>query len=134
MLVDNCWISLANMCKPRAGFGLVTVGDSMFAIGGWMYTSKFEKLALASVERYTASTQAWAFVAPLPDARYNAAVAVVGHRIFVIGGVRNGQPCTTVFEYDTRADRWRTAPPLPEPMQKCIAATVYSSNSLTDRR
>ena len=51
--------------------------------------------------------------APLPVPRYNAAAAALGGKLYVAGGVRGVDPVRNMFVFDARADRWRSAPPLP---------------------
>ena len=71
------------MATPRTHLGatLPTIYGRMFVFGGWDgYT------ALASAEVYDPWTNTWSALPPMPTARYKAAYAAVGYKIYVIGG------------------------------------------------
>jgi len=56
----------------------------------------------------------WAALTPMSEARQEVGVAVIGNRIYVVGGFRtNGSTANTVEVYDVAADRWSFGPPLP---------------------
>ena len=92
----------------------------LYAIGGGPGTAAAVTAAgfpnQAVVERYDASTNTWQALAPLPDARANAAAAFDGlGSILVFGGYdTNGTGRTSsVFRYHIASDTWSLASLLP---------------------
>ncbi len=91
---------IAALQTPR--WQLASAGDSsgVYAIGGLDGSGQ----VLGSVERYRPSTGSWAYVAPLPQARFNfAGLADGAGHIYVFGGagVNNSTSVTnTVFRYN----------------------------------
>jgi N-acetylneuraminic acid mutarotase len=67
----------------------------------------------------------WTVAAPLPTARQEVAVAVLGGHVYVIGGLgETAEPLNTVESYDPAADRWRRHAPLPVAVHHPAAAAV----------
>ena len=66
---------------------------------------------------------AWTVKADLPAHRHFAGGAVRDGKIWVIGGVIDGQPSTSVCTCDADADTWATGPSLPSP---CVHGSVTS--------
>lgn len=71
------------------------------------------------------SSGSWLALAALSDPRQEVAVAELGGRIYVIGGLRGDRSTAdTVEVYDPAADRWTLAAPLPLPLHHAGAAAV----------
>jgi hypothetical protein len=67
----------------------------------------------------------WSAHAPLPTARQEVAVAALGDRVFVIGGLGElGAPIGTVEAYRPVSDSWETLTPLPAAVHHAGAAVV----------
>jgi len=66
----------------------------------------------------------WERGAPLLTVRSEVAGAVVGDRIYVVGGLTPTGVTDAVEEYDPAADRWRMRARLPQPIHHPSAATV----------
>jgi N-acetylneuraminic acid mutarotase len=67
----------------------------------------------------------WSVRAPMPAARQEAAVAVLGSQIFVVGGFgARAEPVATVEVYDVASDRWDARGPYPMPVHHAAAAVV----------
>ena len=78
--VENAWTTLAPMPTPRGFHGLVAVRGQLFAIAGRIYAGP------AAVEAYDPDQHSWHSLSPL-DGRLNRfAAAVIGDKIYVIGG------------------------------------------------
>jgi N-acetylneuraminic acid mutarotase len=72
--------------------------------------------ATRRVDAYDPVTNSWARVADLPEALTHSAVAVDGHRIYLIGGFVGNHPGPStrhVWIYDTIANTWSAGPSLP---------------------
>ena len=64
---------------------------------------------------------------PMPTPRMNPAAAVVGGKIYVLGGIsRQGLAVATVEEYDPATDSWTRRAPMPTPRGMLAAASVGS--------
>jgi Tol biopolymer transport system component/N-acetylneuraminic acid mutarotase len=69
--------------RTHLGATLPTIYGKMFVFGGWNGHT-----ALANAEVYDPWANAWSALPPMPTARYKAAYAAVGYKIYVIGGNR----------------------------------------------
>ena len=67
----------------------------------------------------------WSTHAPMPTARQEVAVAVLGDRVVVMGGFgERGAPVATVEAYHPATDTWQTLAPLPVGVHHPAAAVV----------
>ena len=66
--------------------------------------------AWKAVEVYNPATDTWTTNAEMPVMRAGAGIAVLGGRIYVMGGFAGQQPSASVEEYDPTNDSWRTLP------------------------
>ena len=79
----------------------------LYSIGGAMGAGT--TAGTASVERYSATTNSWTTLAPLPQARIGATATYDGHgHIIVIGGIDPTTSAATVsvFSYDIATNLW----------------------------
>jgi N-acetylneuraminic acid mutarotase len=85
----------------------------VFVLGGFGPTAE----PMATVEVYDPSTNTWELRAPLPVPTHHAAAAVVGNRLFIVGGFTGGRvswtPLADVYEYDAARNSWTPRDPLP---------------------
>jgi hypothetical protein len=83
---EDFWTTKAPMNQARTDFGLVTVGDKIYAIGGSM--SKSSRVnAVGTNEEYNPKTDTWTTKAAMPTPRARFAIATYGNLIYCIGGV-----------------------------------------------
>lgn len=119
----NAWTTGDGLPAPRAGLGLVAVGDTLYAVGG-----EDGAIPVGSVEAYTSGpgegAGRWQERARLAAPRAHAAVAELGGKVYVIGGDRDGAATATVSVYDPAADAWTEAAPLPEPRTALAAGAL----------
>ena len=66
----------------------------------------------------------WQRRADAPEPRQEISAAVVGDRVWVVGGITDDGPSRGVESYDPTTDSWRPGPDLPEPLHHA-AAVVY---------
>lgn len=66
----------------------------------------------------------WTAKANLPTARGALAAAVLGSKIYAIGGRDAGQGLGSTEVYDPAADAWQTADDLPTPRDQLAAAVI----------
>jgi N-acetylneuraminic acid mutarotase len=73
-------------------------------------------LAAAPAHAQSASSPGvWTQKTPMPALRGEVAAAVVGDKLYALGGSVNRQAVARNEEYDPATDRWRERAPLPQP-------------------
>ena len=126
-LSTNTWAGLPDMGTARHGMAVDAVGTSVYAIGGstavgdGQVTSTAEALRLPA--RRTQPTAQWRSLPDAPTPRLMTAWAVLGDKIWIMGGLRDGAALQTVESYDPRTGAWQAQPPLPVPLHHAAAAT-----------
>lgn len=81
---------------------------------------------VADVSVYDTAADAWAALPPLPAARDHGASAVVGGKLYAIGG-RGGTATTNtneVLAFDPAEKEWTTRAPMPTSRGGCMAAVL----------
>lgn len=107
------WTFKNPMPTPRTEFGVVTVNNKIYAIGGYSGS------VLRTVEEYDPATDTWTRKADMPTARRQLVVTTVNNRIYAIGGVNfTSDPNSLVYsysteEYDPATDTWSAKASLP---------------------
>ncbi|OCB33390.1 protein kinase [Mycobacterium malmoense] len=125
-LMTKTWSGLPDMMTARHGMAVDAVEKSVYAIGGstavgdGQLTSSAETLKLPA-RRIQPAAQ-WRTLPDAPTARLMTAWAVVGDKIWIVGGLRNGVALQTVESYDPRTGAWQAGPPLPMPLHHAAAA------------
>ncbi|HJP61490.1 MAG TPA: kelch repeat-containing protein, partial [Gemmatimonadaceae bacterium] len=115
------WFDAPSMLHARSAHAVVSTGDAIYAIGG---TGEGGQPVL-DVERFDGNQ--WREETRLPGEGLNApAAAVIGRRIYVIGGFKTttNVPSSDVLVYDIDAHHWSTAASLAEPRGGHAAAVV----------
>jgi len=119
----NKWEVIPPMSNKRSHLGVAVVGDRIFVIGGrndW-------NVILDSVEVYKVSGNTWTapgVVAPMPTPRIDFGVAVIGNRIFTIGGYNRGGALSAVDVHDTETNTWTKLSPMPTARQGMADAVI----------
>ncbi|MEK7475414.1 MAG: kelch repeat-containing protein [Candidatus Coatesbacteria bacterium] len=101
---SNTWTTKASMPTARVRLVTEAVGGKLYAIGGGTVSSETPPYTTV-VEAYDPATNTWTTRAGMPTARDACASAVVGGKIYVIGG-RGG--ARKVEVYDPAANTWAT--------------------------
>ena len=86
---DGWGYARARMPTPRSGMGWATYLGRIYVAGGEIYDSH-EFAAMRAFEAYDPAANQWSVLPPLPAARHGVNVAVIGNRIYVIGGHLTG--------------------------------------------
>ena len=102
--VDHWWEDVAGMTSVRRGLCAVALNGHVYAIGGH---ERLKPLDLNSVEKYDPERDQWEAVASMDEQRCFASAAVVGNKIFVVGGTGNYfLPLSNCELYDPVTDMW----------------------------
>ncbi len=115
------WSEAPAMLHARAAHAVVLTGDALFALGGTGAGGR----PVLEVERFDG--RRWQAETVLPGRGLNApAAAVVGRRIYLIGGfdMATNVPTDRVSVYDLDTHRWSEAAPLPAPRGGHAAAVL----------
>jgi N-acetylneuraminic acid mutarotase len=122
----DAWRPGPPLPEARAAGALVRSGRSLHYFGGFVdrNATSGSHWVLALDE----ATPAWRERAPLPEPRGHLAGAVVGGRIFALGGQfnhdENREDVRFVHAYDEATDRWTARAPLPAPRSHFDVSTV----------
>ena len=106
----DSWSAIAPMSHARVGFGLVTVGEKIYAIGG----SNDMSDPLTSMEEYNIYTNTWRSLPHMNLKRVWSAYAVANKKIYVIGGGIMGKLYEDVECFDPRSELWASVAPMKE--------------------
>jgi Uncharacterized protein conserved in bacteria len=119
------WIELTYLEIPRYGsFGFV-YDNTLYVIGGVSDTgisSTVEKIDLSTLQR--------SYGASMPEGRAFFAKAIVGDKLYVIGGIdKNYMPQDTIFVYNIVYDSWATlSVKLPKGVAYCGSALLTKTD------
>ena len=118
------------------GFPLVAHGGKLYRVGGLEIRNPTTKdpedvHSTAEFAEYDPATSQWTALAPLPAARSSHNAAVIGDRLYVVGGWRlagkspgTWEPDALVYDFTKPESGWQTLP-LPEFKRRALAAGVW---------
>lgn len=95
--------------QPRRYHTAEAVDGRIYVLGG------YDSALVSTLEIYDSQTDAITYGPPLPTPRYFASSAVLGNRIYVVGGSflrRDSRPTPIVEIFDIAKNRWESGPPL----------------------
>ena len=119
------WQSVSPLSTARRSPGVVSVDGKIYAFGGLDYEIHVKYDYLASMEIYDPSTDIWTAGPSMPTAKANFAVALLGRRIYTIGGAVQGSVIVdTVEYYDLDDGTWHIDTPLPVEASGLRAVTL----------
>lgn len=98
-MVDGAWQMKPSMIAARSNFAVATVGDEIFAIGGFSEPGKF---AIPFIEKFSMQTQTWTRVDTPDDFVKTAGLQAIttrdGKVLILSGG--NGKASSTLHLFD----------------------------------
>ncbi len=110
----DTWENRTPMPTPRHRLGANVVDGKIYIIGGYDRSLPYGGDATAINEVYDPETDTWSTKAPMLAEKCDYASAVVGDKIYIIGGGSLSDPLTTVTQiYDTKTDSWSYGAPFP---------------------
>lgn len=90
------WTLRKPMPTPRTEFGVATINNKIYAIGGYSGS------VLRTVEEYDPATDTWTHKADMPTPRRQLIVVSVNNKIYAIGGVNfSSDPNSLIYSYST---------------------------------
>ena len=115
----------------RASAGVVAYNNKIYVVGGSTGGHGTNSVRSNRFDEYNPSNNTWTALDPAPRARDHVQAAVVGSRLYVIGG-RNGDLNTGVSEvdvYNFNTEQWSTLPSGANiPTKRSGATTVALGN------
>jgi len=114
----SAWSAGPALPAPRFAAAAANLGGALHLVGGWN-VSNSASASLTRHDRLAAGATTWTSAAPLATARNAAGAAVIGGRLYVVGGrspgIRaNDQTSLASTEvYDPATNTWSAGVPLP---------------------
>ncbi|XP_053135178.1 kelch-like protein 22 isoform X2 [Hemicordylus capensis] len=121
----NRWDALANSPVRRAWHGMAALLGRLYVIGGSNDDSGYRR-DVHQVACYTPSTAQWTTVHPLPAGHGEPGIAILDHRIYVLGGRSHnrGIRMDYVHIYDAERDCWEEGPQLEDTISGMAACVL----------
>lgn len=114
--VTGSWSKAASLAVPRAGIGAVTLDELLYAIGGRSGTTVGGGTVLNEVDAYSAATDDWTSVAPIPFAVSDVSAVAYQGKIYVAGGaITTTRMSNRLQIYDPSTDQWTLGATMPHP-------------------
>jgi len=125
----NVWSTGAPMPTAREGVRAATLPDGRIAVlggGSLCGTSLCDHgVVYDRVEVYDPAANSWATLPHMLTPRYRPAVALLGGRLYAVGGSDGGSVVAGAEAFDLTTGVWSVAPSLPHPVQ--AAATIVDA-------
>lgn len=134
------WTKKKPMAVASHHVAFASYEGKIYAFGGFVlpHSGPPAWVPINNAWQYDPQNDTWKALAPLPTRRGSAVAAVVGNKIYVIGGVTTPpgdedlgisptrtQLCLgTVEEYDPAANSWRERTPMPTPRNHAAMGVV----------
>ena len=125
------WSQLPALPTARHGVAVTALKDSLYAIGGATVpghlgsTKEGDVLDLSGRRAAPTTTNVkWGPIADAPSKRQYAAATPVGGRVWLFGGIGEGENATAeTAAYDRAINTWTPGPKLPRPLHHSMAVT-----------
>ena len=117
----GAWASRAPLKLARQEIAVAAYAGKLYAFGGY----GADHSTLNSAEVYDPATNQWDWIAPMPVALNHPASAVLGDKLYVIGGFNDAGASDALLEYDPAKDVWTKRRSLPTP-RGAAAAAIYN--------
>ena len=118
------WRRVADMPAGLNHAAAVAYRGSVYVVGGYRGRSTLDD-EVATLYRYQPRRNRWTRLPSMPTARGALAAAVVGHRLYAVGGAATGRGALATLEvYDFRTRRWSAGPDLPLAREHLAAAAA----------
>lgn len=109
---DHTWETLPSMLSERGGsFGTAVIDNRLYVLGG--QASGEDSEGLASAEVYDPALGYWNLLPPMMTCRHNFVTAVVGGKLYAIGGDDGTEALACGEVYQPGSSVWEWIPPMP---------------------
>lgn len=130
---DDSWIGLAPLSTPRYEFGLCTLDQKVYVVGGiatsagGIVTHMRQSISMrkheSSVECWDPVTNTWTSLGRMNECRSTLGTVVLAGELYALGGY-NGQSCLqSVEKYIPKAKEWQPVAPMIK-TRSCFAGAV----------
>ena len=118
----NMWTTKTPIPTPRSEMQANVIGDKIYLIGGWVKNTGSladlgkngtQTIVSNANEVYDPSTNSWTELAPVPVPVMNYASAVIGDKIYIIGGDNPTAIANSTQIYDSKTNTWSFGKSLP---------------------
>ena len=117
------WSAIAPFPRVLHHANTAAVGGKLYVVG---MLADISFRAIGDVYVYDPASNAWSMKTALPAGQERGAggVAVIGTKIYVAGGYRNGNGVADFSSYDTATDMHASLPPLTQASDHLVAGAV----------
>lgn len=127
---SSTWETKESMSIPRANFGIATIENKIYVIGGtshigYNFETK-ESMICCLNEVYDPLTDTWETKKSMPTNRSELNANVVDGKIYLVGGKTSWQSLPVALNevYDPVADSWTTKASMPYPVARYTSAVI----------
>ncbi|XP_070559808.1 kelch-like protein 31 [Ptychodera flava] len=132
---SDLWTEKSPLRYARCHASMADVVGKLYLFGGMVKTNSSDEdcRSLPSVDVYIDNDDTWEYVTDLSEARHESSVAVMGTKVFIIGGISamEKQVLSSVECYDALTGQWQSpnVPSLPRPAfgHSCCVMTIKQS-------
>ena len=114
--LESAWLQRTSMEVARSEHPAVVLEGRIVVVGGLVEAGPGRFSATTSVEMYDPEKDSWAHLPDLPQPRHHSMAAVVGDRMFAIGGFAESGFDATDSMWELVDESWADRAPLPEPV------------------
>ena len=122
------WSAIARMPEALNHMSAVGYQGKLYVVGGYASPGDTSTDAVRGFWRYDPSARRWQAMPDAPVPRAAAGAAVLGHRLYVMGGRNDASAALSsmaVFDFDT--GRWSLGPSLAHPREHLAAVAAGGS-------
>ncbi|KAI5697282.1 hypothetical protein M8J75_008005 [Diaphorina citri] len=127
-LTTDTWERKACMPTSRADHVLVSIGDKIYACGGW-YENAETRVIVDTIDMYSIEEDIWSTVTRVPTPRLHAGIVGVASKIYFIGGFLGDamydRGTARIECYDTETDVWSIYDNYPQEVWEHTCVTLY---------
>jgi hypothetical protein len=130
--VSGKWTELAPLPRGRSSHDAALVGDQLYVVGGWELNGEGDGdwHTTALVCDLSQAQPVWKEIAKPPFMRRALAVAGSQDKLYVLGGMNDGNEMTpAVSVYDPKSDRWSEGPSLPGKGMETFGPSAFGGPS-----
>ncbi|XP_068020356.1 kelch-like protein 13 isoform X1 [Melanerpes formicivorus] len=123
------WVGNSAMAFTRCDHGMAAAGDSLFCIGGRTLKRVGEWVQVNQTERYCPASNQWTTLTLSPLSCCQFSLTAHGSTLYLVGGgsLQHMQKEDSVLLYNTEAQVWTKATPLPTALVDHVSCMITVS-------